>query len=40
MRQASAGDLFEIETSRLAKDKARNADLKSFAGEMLKDHAE
>ena len=35
---AAASDMFEIESSKLAKTKAKNADVKSFAEMMIKDH--
>ncbi|QPQ54123.1 DUF4142 domain-containing protein [Allosphingosinicella flava] len=35
---AAASDMFEIESSRLAQEKAQNADVKSFAAMLVTDH--
>jgi putative membrane protein len=36
--QAAASDLFEIESAKLAQEKARNADVKAFARMLAADH--
>jgi putative membrane protein len=38
IQQAAMNDLFEIESSKLAVEKADNKDVKSFAERMVKDH--
>jgi putative membrane protein len=38
VKEAAVSDMFEIESSKLAQQKAQNADIKSFAGQMVTDH--
>lgn len=38
VKKASVSNLFEIETSKLALDRARNAKVKEFAQQMINDH--
>jgi putative membrane protein len=38
VKKAAIGDMFEIESSKLAAEKATNKDLKNFAQKMVKDH--
>ena len=40
LEKVSAGNMFEIESSRLAMTKATNASVKSFAQQMVTDHTE
>ena len=39
VQKAAMGDMFEIESSKLAAQKATNKDVKSFAERMVKDHS-
>ena len=39
IQQAAMGDMFEIESSKLAAGKSANKDIKSFAERMVKDHS-
>ena len=38
VRQVAISDMFEIESSKLAQQKAANAQVKTFAGQMVTDH--
>lgn len=38
VKQVAISDMFEIESSKLAQDKAQNASIKTFAGQMVTDH--
>jgi putative membrane protein len=38
VKQVAISDMFEIESSKLARDKAQNASVKTFASQMVTDH--
>jgi putative membrane protein len=38
VRKAALGDMFEIESSKLAAEKAQNKDVKAFAEQMIQEH--
>jgi putative membrane protein len=38
VKQVAISDMFDVESSKLAQEKAQNATIKSFAGQMVTDH--